>query len=151
MTITSRVLLVTAWLVNSAVVVLCLPEEVLLPAWPLYAAYLLLPSLGGFWAVGALSRRWPKLWLGVGFVGVCSSLAVLWVQDRLLMAFALEQDPHSMLGGMLSNAFVTGHVWFGALLLTSLTGCGLLAVFTVKHAERSSLRSDPGDASGGAC
>lgn len=41
------------------------------------------------------------------FDGACSSLAVLWLRGRMLLALALEQAPLSRTGGLLSNAFVT--------------------------------------------
>jgi hypothetical protein len=134
------------WLMNSAVVLALLPVGVSLPAWPYYLAYLLPPSVAGCLAIAISAGRFPKGWPMAGVAGVCSSLAVIWLQGRFLLWLALEQDPLSRVGGMLSNAFVTADAWFGSLLVTLTLGSLVLAA-TAAKAVRSTASSTRRDAS----
>jgi hypothetical protein len=137
---------VAFWLMNAAVVLALLPVDVLLPARQYYVAYLLPPSVAGYLAIAVSVARSPRWWPMAGGAGVCSSLAVIWLQGRLLLALALDQDPLSRMGGLLSNAFVTAHSWFGTLLVTLTLGSLVLAA-TAAKAARSAANSTPRDTS----
>jgi hypothetical protein len=105
--------LLALWLVVASAAVSFLPSGVALPSWYLYAVFFLLPCLSSHIAVGAVATRIPRAWFAAGAAGIALFLIVLVAQSRALHAFALGQDPYSVVGGLLSNAFVTGHsiVW----------------------------------------
>lgn len=133
---------VAFWLINATVVLALLPVGVLLPAWSCYVAYLLPPSIAGYLATAVCVARAPRWWPMAAVAGACSSLAVLWLQGRLLLALALEQDPLSRMGGLLSNAFVSANSWFGTLFVTLAVGSLVLAA-TATKAARSAAQSTP--------
>lgn len=128
---TSLISVCAFWFLNSASVILLLPPEIFLPDRIYYAVSLLLPSPAGcLVGLGLAAGRFRRR-LAAALATAAATLAVLWLQSRLLQAFALQLEPSSEQGGMLSNALVTGHAFVAPLSLSVLIGSVLIALLAL--------------------